>query len=148
MKQRDIDFMLTMSNIICKIENGEDCTAECREVKTMTEENKESIVSQLMDRLARGEDKVAENIVQAIREIGYLDNEYLEDFSQSMQLKNSTPQEKQEMVRKVISKKQAYKKVMMEDIFWKNLTMIAVNCKDNSLLTQFIKTIEQLKVEE
>lgn len=33
----------------------------------------------------------------------------------------------------------------MEDIFWQGLTLIAINMKNNDLLAQYIRKMEQLR---
>ena len=38
-----------------------------------------------------------------------------------------------------------YGKVLMEDIFWQGLTLIAINMKNNDLLAQYIRKMEQLR---
>ena len=56
------------------------------------------------------------------------------DFAQAMSAKQTDISQKQELVRKVLSRTTPYGKTMMEDVFWKNLTMAAINMKDNELL--------------
>ena len=38
-----------------------------------------------------------------------------------------------------------YGKVLMEDIFWQSLTLIAINMQNNDLLAQYIRKMEQLR---
>ena len=108
----------------------------------MSDENKDSITHQLMDRIASREELM---YVDAVLAIGYLDADYVQDFAQAMSAKQTDISQKQELVRKVLSRSTPYGKTMMEDVFWKNLTMAAINMKDNELLAQFIRKVEQLR---
>ena len=56
----------------------------------------------------------------------------------------STLQERQEIVKRVLSRT-GYSKVLMEDIFWQSLTLIAINMQNNDLLAQYIRKMEQLR---
>lgn len=145
MKKTDVDYMLTMSNLICKLEKGEDCSSECGAVQKMEESKKEGIAGQLMDRIARCDGENAERFVQALREVGSLDADYIEDFAAVMQGKRGRESDAKELVEKVVARTVPYSKTMMEDIFWQNLTMLAVNCGDNDLLEQYICCIEKLR---
>lgn len=140
MKKTDVDFMLSFATLMSKLENGEDCTAEYEQIDQMTEENKESISQQLIDRLvSRGEMQ----FLPALLRVGYLDADYVQDFADALGAKDITA--KQELVRRVLARTEPYGRVMMDDLFWKNLTLTAINVQDNELLTQFIRKVEQLR---
>lgn len=98
-----------------------------------------------MDRIARCDGENAERFVQALREVGSLDADYIEDFAAVMQGKRGWESDAKELVEKVVARTVPYGKTMMEDIFWQNLTMLAVNCGDNDLLEQYICCIEKLR---
>ena len=142
MKKTDVDFMLTLANLMSKLEQGESCAEQLQEIAKMSDENKDSITHQLMDRIASREELM---YVDAVLAIGYLDADYVQDFAQAMSAKQTDISQKQELVRKVLSRSTPYGKTMMEDVFWKNLTMAAINMKDNELLAQFIRKVEQLR---
>ena len=142
MKKTDVDFMLTLANLMSKLEQGESCAEHLQEIAKMSDENKDSITHQLMDRIASREELM---YVDAVLAIGYLDADYVQDFAQAMSAKQTDISQKQELIRKVLSRTTPYGKTMMEDVFWKNLTMAAINMKDNELLAQFIRKVEQLR---
>lgn len=142
MKKTDVDFMLTLANLMSKLEQGESCAEQLQEIAKMSDENKDSITHQLMDRIASREELMYADAVLAI---GYLDADYVQDFAQAMSAKQTDVSQKKELVRRVLSRTTPYGKTMMEDVFWKNLTMAAINMKDNELLAQFIRKVEQLR---
>ena len=142
MKKTDVDFMLTLANLMSKLEQGESCAEQLQEIAKMSDENKDSITHQLMDRIASREELMYADAVLAI---GYLDADYVQDFAQAMSAKQTDVSQKKELVRRVLSRTTPYGKTMMEDVFWKNLTMAAINMTDNELLAQFIRKVEQLR---
>ena len=142
MKKTDVDFMLTLANLMSKLEQGESCAEQLQEIAKMSDENKDSIIHQLMDRISSREELM---YVDAVLAIGYLDADYVQDFAQALSAKQTDVSQKKELVRKVLSRTTPYGKTMMEDVFWKNLTMAAINMKDNELLAQFIRKVEQLR---
>lgn len=140
MKKTDVDFMLSFATLMSKLENGEDCTAEYEQIDQMTEENKESISQQLIDRLVSREEM---QFLPALLRVGYLDADYVQDFADALGAKDTAA--KQELVRRVLARTEPYGRVMMYDLFWKNLTLTAINAQDNELLAQFIRKVEQLR---
>ena len=139
MKKTQVDFMLTVSQLFQKLENGEDCKKECEQVAKMNDEQKESVSDQLLDRLQSRDSKEVDKLVAAAKQVGYLDPDYIrEPFA------SSTLQERQEIVKRVLSRT-GYGKVLMEDIFWQSLTLIAINMQNNDLLAQYIRKMEQLR---
>lgn len=84
MKKTDVDFMLTLANLMSKLEQGESCAEQLQEIAKMSDENKESITHQLMDRIASREELM---YVDAVLAIGYLDADYVQDFAQAMSAK-------------------------------------------------------------
>ena len=141
MKKTDVDFMLTLANLMSKLEQGESCAEQLQEIAKMSDENKDSITHQLMDRIASREELM---YVSGVPAIGYLDADYVQDFAQAMSAKQTDVSQKQDFIH-ILSRTTPYGKTMMEDVFWKNLTMAAINMKDNELLAQFIRKVEQLR---
>lgn len=147
MKKTQVDFLLIVSQLFQKLENGEDCKKECEQVARMNDEQKEGVSGQLLDRLqARDSKEVVEKLVTAAKQVEYLDPNYIDDFAAVIRepFALSTLQERQEIVKRVLSRT-GYGKVLMEDIFWQGLTLIAINMKNNDLLAQYIRKMEQLR---
>lgn len=142
MKKTQVDFLLIVSQLFQKLENGEDCKKECEQVARMNDEQKEGVSGQLLDRLQARDSKEVEKLVQ----VEYLDPNYIDDFAAVIRepFALSTLQERQEIVKRVLSRT-GYGKVLMEDIFWQGLTLIAINMKNNDLLAQYIRKMEQLR---
>ena len=110
MKKTDVDFMLTLANLMSKLEQGESCAEQLQEIAKMSDENKDSITHQLMDRIASREELM---YVDAVLAIGYLDADYVQDFAQAMSAKQTDISQKQELVRKVLSRSTPYGKTMI-----------------------------------
>ena len=146
MKKTQVDFLLIVSQLFQKLENGEDCKKECEQVARMNDEQKEGVSGQLLDRLQARDSKEAEKLVTAAKQVEYLDPNYIDDFAAVIRepFALSTLQERQEIVKRVLSRT-GYGKVLMEDIFWQGLTLIAINMKNNDLLAQYIRKMEQLR---
>ncbi len=142
MNKTDLNFMLTFAGIVQKVESGEDFTEECEQVKSMPEEDRANIAGQLLDRVVAQEDI---RFLAAVEQIGYFDPDFVQDFVDSMKVRQGTNEEKQNFVRRIIERKEPYKTMTMDDVFWKNITLIAVNCRDNELLGGFIRKVEQLR---
>ena len=145
MKKTQVDFLLIVSQLFQKLENGEDCKKECEQVARMNDEQKEGVSGQLLDRLQARDSKEVEKLVTAAKQVEYLDPNYIDDFAAVIRepFALSTLQERQEIVKRVLSRT-GYGKVLMEDIFWQGLTLIAINMKNNDLLAQYIRKMEQL----
>ena len=137
MKKTQVDFLLIVSQLFQKLENGEDCKKECEQVARMNDEQKEGVSGQLLDRLQARDSKEVEKLVTAAKQVEYLDPNYIDDFAAVIRepFALSTLQERQEIVKRVLSRT-GYGKVLMEDIFWQGLTLIAINMKNNALLAQ------------
>ena len=146
MKKTQVDFLLIVSQLFQKLENGEDCKKECEQVARMNDEQKEGVSGQLLDRLQARDNKEVEKLVTAAKQVEYLDPNYIDDFAAVIRepFALSTLQERQEIVKRVLSRT-GYGKVLMEDIFWQGLTLIAINMKNNDLLAQYIRKMEQLR---
>ena len=146
MKKAQVDFLLIVSQLFQKLENGEDCKKECEQVARMNDEQKEGVSGQLLDRLQARDSKEVEKLVTAAKQVEYLDPNYIDDFAAVIRepFALSTRQERQEIVKRVLSRT-GYGKVLMEDIFWQGLTLIAINMKNNDLLAQYIRKMEQLR---
>ena len=146
MKKTQVDFLLIVSQLFQKLENGEDCKKECEQVARMNDEQKEGVSGQLLDRLQARDSKEVEKLVTAAKQVEYLDPNYIDDFAAVIRepFVLSTLQERQEIVKRVLSRT-GYGKVLMEDIFWQGLTLIAINMKNNDLLAQYIRKMEQLR---
>ena len=146
MKKTQVDFLLIVSQLFQKLENGEDCKKECEHVARMNDEQKEGVSGQLLDRLQARDSKEVEKLVTAAKQVEYLDPNYIDDFAAVIRepFALSTLQERQEIVKRVLSRT-GYGKVLMEDIFWQGLTLIAINMKNNDLLAQYIRKMEQLR---
>ncbi len=146
MKKTQVDFLLTISQLFQKLENGEDCKKECEQISQMNDEQKESVSGQLLDRLQARDSKEVEKLVTAAKRVEYLDPNYIDDFAAVIRepFAPSTLQERQEIVKRVLSRT-GYGKVLMEDIFWQSLTLIAINMQNNDLLAQYIRKMEQLR---
>ena len=146
MKKTQVDFLLIVSQLFQKLENGEDCKNECEQVARMNDEQKEGVSGQLLDRLQARDSKEVEKLVTAAKQVEYLDPNYIDDFAAVIRepFALSTLQERQEIVKRVLSRT-GYGKVLMEDIFWQGLTLIAINMKNNDLLAQYIRKMEQLR---
>ena len=146
MKKTQVDFLLIVSQLFQKLENGEDCKKEGEPVARMNEEQKEGVSGQLLDRLQARDSKEVEKLVTAAKQVEYLDPNYIDDFAAVIRepFALSTLQERQEIVKRVLSRT-GYGKVLMEDIFWQGLTLIAINMKNNDLLAQYIRKMEQLR---
>ena len=110
------------------------------------DEQKEGVSGQLLDRLQARDSKEVEKLVTAAKQVEYLDPNYIDDFAAVIRepFALSTLQERQEIVKRVLSRT-GYGKVLMEDIFWQGLTLIAINMKNNDLLAQYIRKMEQLR---
>ena len=146
MKKTQVDFLLIVSQLFQKLENGEDCKKECEQVARMNDEQKEGVSGQLLDRLQARDSKEVEKLVTAAKQVEYLDPNYIDDFAAVIRepFALSTLQERQEIVKRGLSRT-GYGKVLMEDIFWQGLTLIAINMKNNDLLAQYIRKMEQLR---
>ena len=146
MKKTQVDFLLIVSQLFQKLENGEDCKKECEQVARMNDEQKEGVSGQLLDRLQARDSKEVEKLVTAAKQVEYLDPNYIDDFAAVIRepFALSTLQERQEIVKRVLSRT-GYGKVLMQDIFWQGLTLIAINMKNNDLLAQYIRKMEQLR---
>lgn len=146
MKKTQVDFLLIVSQLFQKLENGEDCKKECEQVARMNDEQKEGVSGQLLDRLQARDSKEVEKLVTAAKQVEYLAPNYIDDFAAVIRepFALSTLQERQEIVKRVLSRT-GYGKVLMEDIFWQGLTLIAINMKNNDLLAQYIRKMEQLR---
>ena len=146
MKKTQVDFLLIVSQLFQKLENGEDCKKECEQVARMNDEQKEGVSGQLLDRLQARDSNEVEKLVTAAKQVEYLDPNYIDDFAAVIRepFALSTLQERQEIVKRVLSRT-GYGKVLMEDIFWQGLTLIAINMKNNDLLAQYIRKMEQLR---
>lgn len=142
MNKTDINYMLTFANIMQKLESGEDFTEECKQVKAMSEEDQANIAGHLLDRVVSQEDM---RFLAAVEKIEYFDPDFVKDFADSIRVRQGTDEEKQSFVRRIIERKEPYKLMTMDDVFWKNTTLIAVNCRNNKLLCEFIRKVEQLR---
>ena len=142
----EVKNMLTVSQLFQKLENGEDCKKECEQVARMNDEQKESVSGQLLDRLQARDSKEVEKLVTAAKQVEYLDPNYIDDFAAVVRepFAPSTLKERQEIVKRVLSRT-GYGKVLMEDIFWQSLTLIAINMQNNDLMAQYIRKMEQLR---
>ena len=143
MKKTQVDFLLIVSQLFQKLENGEDCKKECEQVARMNDEQKEGVSGQLLDRLQARDSKEVEKLVTAAKQVEYLDPNYIDDFAAVIR-EPFALSTLQEIVKRVLSRT-GYGKVLMEDIFWQGLTLIAINMKNNDLLAQYIRKMEQLR---
>ncbi len=139
----DFSYMLTFSNLILKLNTGEDCASECEEIKTFSEQDQESIVMQLLSMLDQRSSENIENIVAALKSIGYLDSNYVDDFAEVAAFRTGgvLAKEKVPMIQRIIGRN--YGRTLMEDVFWRTLTLIVVNAGDNTLLAQYIEKLEE-----
>ena len=146
MKKTQVDFLLIVSQLFQKLENGEDCKKECEQVARMNDEQKEGVSGQLLDRLQARDSKEVEKLVTAAKQVEYLDPNYIDDFAAVIRepFALSTLQERQEIVKRVLSRT-GYGKVLMADSFWHGLTLIAINMTNNDLLAQYMRQMEQLR---
>ena len=133
----DFSYMLTFSNLILKLNTGEDCASECEEIKTFSEQDQESIVMQLLSMLDQRVSEHIEDIVAALKSIGYLDFAEVTGFRSSDML----AEEKIPLIQRIIGR--TYGKTLMEGVFWRTLTLIVVNAGDNALLAQYIEKLEE-----
>ncbi len=139
----DFSYMLTFSNLILKLNTGEDCASECEEIKTFSEQDQESIVMQLLSMLDQRVSEHIEDIVAALKSIGYLDSNYVDDFAEVTGFRSSDmlAEEKIPLIQRIIGR--TYGKTLMEGVFWRTLTLIVVNAGDNALLAQYIEKLEE-----
>ncbi len=141
----NFSYMLAFSNLILKLNKGEDCSAECEEIKTLSESDKETIVSQLMAMIEKNNTVNSEQIISALKKIDYLDPIYVDDYVSVIEMKQGTKQLEQmrQIVQEILSR-QGYTQTVFEYAFWKYLTLIAVNLQDNDLLERFIRKLEEV----
>ena len=139
----DFSYMITFSNLILKLNTGEDCKAECEEVKGFTEQDQETIVMQLLSMIDQRASQYIDAIAEALKSMNLLDSSYIDDFVEVTGFRSSNllAEEKIPLIQRVITR--SYGKTMMEGVFWRTLTLIAVNAGDNTLLAQFIDKLEQ-----
>ena len=140
----DFSYMITFSNLVLKLNNGEDVSEECEQIKSFSPEDQETIVRQLLSMLDRQEGEHESKIVDALKEIAFLDSNYVDDFASMIHLRSDTSdrEQKQQILRQVISR-EGYTKTILETEFWRTLTLITINAGDNDLLEQFIQKLEQ-----
>lgn len=140
----DFSYMISFSNLVLKLNNGEDVSGECEQIKSFSSEDQETIVRQLLSMLEHQENGREREIVDALKKIAFLDSDYVDDFASMIHLRSDTSsrEEKQQSLRKIISRK-GYTKTMLETEFWRTLTLIAINAGNNDLLEQFIQKLEQ-----
>ena len=70
MKKTQVDFMLTVSQLFQKLENGEDCKNECEQVAKMNDEQKESVSDNLLDRLQCRDSNEVYKLVADAKQVG------------------------------------------------------------------------------
>ena len=140
----DFSYMITFSNLVLKLNNGEDVSEECEQIKSFSPEDQETIVRQLLSMLDRQEGEHESKIVDALKEITFLDSNYVDDFASMIHLRSDTSdrEQKQQILRQIISR-EGYTKTILETEFWRTLTLITINAGDNDLLEQFIQKLEQ-----
>lgn len=140
----DFSYMITFSNLVLKLNNGEDVSEECEQIKSFSPEDQETIVRQLLSMLDRQEGEHEIKIVDALKEIAFLDSNYVDDFASMIHLRSDTSdrEQKQQILRQIISR-EGYTKTILETEFWRTLTLITINAGDNDLLEQFIQKLEQ-----
>lgn len=125
-----------------KLDSGEDFTEECEQIKAMPEEDSWNVLNQLFERIGKDVEN-SERVVEAIKKIGDIDPDYVDDFSQAILFRSGerTPQEKAGFIRQLLGR--TYTKTMFMPAFLRSLTLIAINCQDNELLAQLIQKLEQ-----
>lgn len=140
----DFSYMITFSNLVLKLNNGEDVSEECEQIKSFSPEDQETIVRQLLSMIDRQEGEHEIKIVDALKEIAFLDSNYVDDFASMIHLRSDTSdrEQKQQILRQIISR-EGYTKTILETEFWRTLTLITINAGDNDLLEQFIQKLEQ-----
>lgn len=140
----DFSYMITFSNLVLKLNNGEDVSEECEQIKSFSPEDQETIVRQLLSMLDRQEGEHESKIVDELKEIAFLDSNYVDDFASMIHLRSDTSdrEQKQQILRQIISR-EGYTKTILETEFWRTLTLITINAGDNDLLEQFIQKLEQ-----
>ena len=140
----DSSFMLTFSNLVLKLNPGEDVSAECEQIKTFSQEDQETIVRQLLNMLDLQESDYESDIVNALKQTDYLDANYVDDFVSMIHLRSdsSTREQKRQILQQIINR-EGYTKTLLETEFWRTLTLIAINLRDNEMLAQFIERLEQ-----
>ncbi len=142
--ENDFSYMLTFSNLVLKLNNQQDCTEECEEIRTFSQEDQVTIINQLLSMIDKNNANSVENIISALKKINYLDPLYVDDYVSVVEMKAGLKEfEDMRKTVQIIISRPRYKKAVLEYAFWKNLTLIVVNLQDNELLTSFIQKLEQ-----
>ena len=143
--ENDFSYMLTFSNLVLKLNNQQDCTEECEEIRTFSQEDQVTIINQLLSMIDKNNAQDVGNIVSALKKINYLDSLYVDDYVSVVEMKAGFKEleDMRKTVQTIISRPDGYQKTVLEYAFWKNLTLVAVNLQDNELLTSFIQKLEQ-----
>ena len=143
--ENDFSYMLTFSNLVLKLNNQQDCTEECEEIRTFSQEDQVTIINQLLSMIDKNNANSVENIISALKKIDYLDPFYVDDYVSVVEMKAGFKEleDMRKTVQTIISRPDGYQKTVLEYAFWKNLTLVAVNLQDNELLTSFIQKLEQ-----
>lgn len=143
--ENDFSYMLTFSNLVLKLNNQQDCTEECEEIRTFSQEDQVTIINQLLSMIDKNNANSVENIISALKKIDYLDPFYVDDYVSVVEMKAGLKEleDMRKTVQTIISRPDGYQKTVLEYAFWKNLTLVAVNLQDNELLTSFIQKLEQ-----
>ena len=96
MEQTEFHYLITFSKLFLKLGTGQDTSEECAAIKSFSEDDQFDIVQQLMERLTEHGIQFAELIVSSIKAIGLLDENYVDDFFRTIQLRTGTQEEKKE----------------------------------------------------
>lgn len=141
MEQTEFHYLITFSKLFLKLGTGQDTSEECAAIKSFSEDDQFDILQQLMERLTEHGIQFAELIVSSIKAIGLLDEKYVDDFFRTIQLRAGTQEEIKTFLREIINKD--YQGETMLDIaYWRSLTLMAINVRDNELLEQYIVRLE------
>ena len=81
-------------------------------------------------------------IVSSIKAIGLLDENYVDYFFRTIQLRTGTPEEIKAFLREIISKEDYQGETILDIAYWRSLTLMAINVRDNDLLEQYIVRLE------
>ena len=85
--ENDFSYMLTFSNLVLKLNNQQDCTEECEEIRTLSQEDQVTIINQLLSMIDKNNAKSVENIISALKKINYLDPLYVDDYVSVVEMK-------------------------------------------------------------
>ena len=142
MEQTEFHYLITFSKLFLKLGTGQDTSEECAAIKSFSEDDQFDIVQQLMERLTEHGIQFAELIVSSIKAIGLLDENYVDDFFRIIQLRTGTQEEIKAFLREIISKEDYQGETMLDIAYWRSLTLMAINVRDNDLLEQYIVRLE------